>query len=99
MKINGYSQLPARDGEKIVGSLTERGLMRKFTETEQKDLAQLKVRDVVEDPFPVVNVKTPISLIVDLLLETQAIMSSSAQGIVGIVTKTDVVSKAIAHSS
>ena len=52
MEDNGYSQLPVRDREKIVGSLTERGVIRKIKETDQKDLKHLRVRDAIEDPFP-----------------------------------------------
>jgi predicted transcriptional regulator len=88
-----------RNGEKIVGSLTERGVIRKFKETEQKNLMHLRVRDAIEEPFPVINVKTSISLIVDLLQETQAIMSVDVLGIVGIVTKMDLVSKVLKHDS
>jgi len=89
MKRNCYSQLPVREDERIVGSLTERGVVGKILETDQQDLRDVKVRDAMEDPFPMINVRTPIFAIVDLLRNTQAVISFDGQKTVGIVTNTD----------
>jgi predicted transcriptional regulator len=89
MGQNCFSQFPVKESERIVGSLTERGVNKKIMEVNQGDFRNMKVKDVMDNPFPTVNVETPVFAIVPLLQIYQAVMTADGPKVVGIVTNTD----------
>ncbi|MEM2099091.1 MAG: CBS domain-containing protein [Candidatus Bathyarchaeia archaeon] len=91
------SQLPVKNGDQIVGSLTEKGVNRKIFCGEYQDLRQLKVRDAMEQPFPIVSVVTPLFAVIDLLQVYQAVLTHDGLEIAGIVTNIDI-AKAFKHA-
>ncbi|WP_461864495.1 CBS domain-containing protein [Thermococcus sp.] len=88
--MNEYniSQLPVLAGNKIVGSVTERILVRKSLEYE--DLYDRKVMEVMEEPFPIVTEEEDIEVVKYLLEEHPAVIVQDREGrIIGIITRSD----------
>lgn len=90
MVEHGFSQLPVFDGDRVVGSVSEKTLMRKLSST--KDLTQishLPVECIMEESFPQVGKNAPIKLVSNLLDVYPAVLVSEKGNIVGIITKAD----------
>ena len=85
------SQLPVvsgSDAQSIVGSIGERGLLRRAMD--DPDLLGAQIIDVMEAPFPAVAVGDEVREAVDLLSgERQALMVTDDGRPVGLVTRTD----------
>jgi cystathionine beta-synthase len=85
------SQLPvvsAHDRATVVGSISERGLLKHATEDAM--LLEAEIVEVMEPPLPAVSSHDPVPDAVDLLVgEQQALMVTDAGRPVGIVTRTD----------
>jgi cystathionine beta-synthase len=88
---HGVSQLPVvseTDSESIVGSVGERGLLKRAVDNPQ--LMGVDIADVMEAPFPNVASSDPVREAVELLSgEGQAITVSESGRPVGIVTRAD----------
>ena len=89
MHDTAFSQFPVESRRKIVGSITERGINSAINEYREK-AERIKVRDVMEDPFPIVPSSTPLPLIIQLLQRYQAVLVSKKGRVVGIITNTDI---------
>jgi cystathionine beta-synthase len=85
------SQLPvvsAHDRATVVGSISERGLLKHATEDPM--LLEAEIVEVMEPPLPAVSSHDPVPDAVDLLVgEQQALLVTDAGRPVGIVTRTD----------
>jgi cystathionine beta-synthase len=85
------SQLPvvsANDSNAIVGSVAERGLLKRAIENPQ--LMNTDIVEVMEPPFPNVSTTEPVREAVELVSgDTQAITVSEDGRPVGIVTRAD----------
>lgn len=91
MGPNAYSQLPVKDSGEIVGSITERFISKKLLQLDSVEkLRNIKVRELIEEPFPTVSVKTSMIKIIPLLQTCQAIITTERGKPVGIVTNADV---------
>ncbi|MFH1200406.1 MAG: CBS domain-containing protein [Candidatus Micrarchaeota archaeon] len=89
MRRHGFSQLPVEDEHgKIVGSLSEKSLLEKM-EAGKVDSKAAKVADVMDEAFPSVSESTPVSAIVSLLHDAQAVLVLRKDKIAGVVTKSD----------
>ncbi len=88
---HGVSQLPvvsANDPDAMVGSVGERGLLKRAVDNPQ--LMSAEIADVMEPPFPSVAAGDPVREAVELLSgEGQAITVSENGRPVGIVTRAD----------
>ncbi|NJE25518.1 CBS domain-containing protein [Thermococcus sp. MV5] len=88
--MNKYniSQVPIMAGNKVVGSITEKTLVRKSFEHE--DLLSRKAMEVMDEPFPIVNEDESIEVVKYLLEEHPAIIVQDKEGKpVGIITRSD----------
>jgi cystathionine beta-synthase len=83
------SQLPVRDGEEFVGSVTEDRLVALVLQGE--DLTARIVREVMGSPFPIVEPHDTIDRISGLLRGETAVLVRMADGSSEILTKSDVV--------
>jgi cystathionine beta-synthase len=82
------SQLPVMDGDRLVGSVGERGLLKRAMSEPQ--LMSTSIADVMEPPFPSVATSDPVREAVELLSgEGQALIVTEHGRSVGIVTRTD----------
>ncbi|NHW24213.1 MAG: CBS domain-containing protein [Archaeoglobales archaeon] len=82
----GISQLPVIEDEKIVGSVTERGIFKAFFDGR----GDLLVRDILEPPLPTVKPNESIFELSRLLLEAPAVLVVEGKKLLGIVTKHDI---------
>ncbi len=85
MKDNAVSQLPVIQDEVVVGGLTERCLLNNFDKLDRVG----KVRELMEDPFPVVSETSSIGLVRELLSYYPAVITIADGVISGIITKAD----------
>ncbi len=89
MSENNISQLPVMAGNKIVGSVTERSLVRQSLEYE--DIYDRKIMEVMEDPFPIVNEEEDLEVVKYLLEDHPAVLVQDRSGkIRGIITRVDI---------
>lgn len=90
LRRHKFSQLPVIEGGRSVGSLTERTIADLLTSGKTaRDLARLRVADVMEPPFPTVDEKAPVALAAELLKHYSAVLATSRGEVEGIVTKSD----------
>ncbi|MCX8196702.1 MAG: CBS domain-containing protein [Candidatus Micrarchaeota archaeon] len=88
MRKKNISQLAVSDGKKIVGSISEQGIIRRISLGQ--DLSHAKVADALDEAFPVVLYDSPISSFLSLLQYYPAVLVSRQGEIVGIITKADI---------
>lgn len=90
MSEHGYSQLPVLNGDRSIGSITERTIIDRMDDADDEDSVAIKtVSEIMEDPFPQVGDEAPVSIIANLLRVYPAVLIHSKGMISGIVTKAD----------
>jgi predicted transcriptional regulator len=90
MWSTGFSQLPVMEGDRPVGSITERTIIDRITSTEDEGpVTDMPISEVMDDPFPQVGEDAPVSIIAGLLRIYPAVMVHHKGDISGIVTKAD----------
>jgi predicted transcriptional regulator len=85
-----YSQLPVFDGERVVGSISEKTILSQIMAG--KDLTQLStlpIKEIMEEAFPQVGEDAPLTLLSGLLQVYPAVLVSKKGKVTGIVTKAD----------
>ena len=85
MKENDISQLPVIQEGKCTGSISERTIIRNLGKASGTD----EVKRIMEEPFPVISCKEEIDVIKSLLEYHQAVLVSERGKIIGIITKSD----------
>ena len=88
MESGAFSQLPVLDDGRVVGSLSETALLRALA---QPDARRLKVRDVLETAYPVVDEGFPADLLPPLLGRYSGVLVAHRGEVRGIVTKADLI--------
>ena len=86
----GASQLLVFDNDKrkVVGGLTEKGIMEKMGAT-SRDFSKQPVEKIMGKEFPSVSDDTPVSIISILLHYEPAVVLTRNGNVSGIVTKSD----------
>jgi len=97
MRRNGISQIPVLREGLLVGSIQESTILERFALTKDfKEIFDLTVDYIMEDPFPIVSDNDSINEVIDLLFKGYpAILVCTNDKIVGIITKIDVILSAI----
>lgn len=85
LKYN-ISQLPVIDTGVSVGSIKESTIIRNL----DKDLQNKRIKDIMEESFPVIDSNDAIEVAKSLLNFHQAVLVSDKRKIVGIITKSDI---------
>ncbi|MDK2371880.1 MAG: CBS domain-containing protein [Candidatus Korarchaeota archaeon] len=85
MGERGISQLPVMTGGRVVGSVTEEGLLRKLSSLSPES----RVEEVLEEAFPILPADASLPLLRDMLFLYPAVLIQERGRIVGIVTKSD----------
>ncbi|MDW8035159.1 MAG: CBS domain-containing protein [Candidatus Korarchaeum sp.] len=83
---HGISQLPVISGDRVLGSLTEESLVNRIGSISIETL----VEDIMESPFPILPADASVSLAREILHSYPAVLIQENGGIVGIVTKSDI---------
>lgn len=86
----GISQLVVVRQEKIVGSLSEKSLIRKIDLAEVKKYKDKNVYEFMDDPFPQVTRDESLSSVLELLKNNSAVIVSERGKPAGIITRSDV---------
>ena len=90
MKRYDYSQLPVMDGNRVVGSISERTILNQILSGKRpEELSSLRVEEVMEPAFPQVDEDAPLSLVSHLLRHYQAVLVVRKGELIGIITKAD----------
>lgn len=90
MHEHSISQIPVfEDGTKLVGVITEDGIVKHLADVGEAGLKQAKLRDKMDPPPPIVDYGTPASVLAPLMRYSKCIMVSKESKIVGIITASD----------
>jgi cystathionine beta-synthase len=91
MKGHGISQLPVTENGDVVGSLVETGILSRLIM--EPDARARLVRDVMDEPFPVVEASTPVREFAKYLQgQGTAVLVRHEEGSMSILTRTDLIS-------
>lgn len=85
MKKTGISQILIEENNKIIGLVTESSLL----ETDLEKLQNLRAKDVMLEPPPIISSKTKLSVISALLTQYPIVIIQKENKYVGVVTKSD----------
>jgi predicted transcriptional regulator len=92
MRRHNVSQLPVFWGRRVVGSVTEKGIVDLVSRGyDSSKISRIRVSDMMEDPFPIINGDMPLSVISSLLQHKPAVLISKEGEIAGIITKADII--------
>lgn len=88
MTEHGVTQIPVLEDHRSVGSLRESRILTKLLAN--RDLVDVKVKDVMDDSFPVVDVDTSLTDIKKKLQRHPAVLIEDFKRITAIITRSDV---------
>jgi len=91
MKKHGISQMPVFANDQISGIISENIIIN--TLSEGKDVASMKVKDLMEEVPPTVPEDTPTDVVANLLKYYPIILVSSHGEVKGLISKSDILSK------
>ena len=86
MKNFEISQIPVIDKGICLGCVTEKGII----ENMDKNLRRMLIKDIMEKSCPIISSQEDVEVAKSLLKYTDAVLLSDKQKIVGIITKSDV---------
>ncbi len=87
MKKYEISQIPVISNDKVQGIVSEATIMNNI----DKNISELKIRDVMSDPPPVISKNSRIETISSLLMHFPMVMVSDKGKIEGVITKADII--------
>lgn len=85
MKKFGVSQIPIVQNDSYVGSISEKTVMKNL----DKDLKKTKIKEIMEEPFPIINSSDYVDVAKSLLDFHQAVLIRERGKVKGIITKSD----------
>ncbi len=90
MRKYGYSQLPVSNGYNFIGSISEKTILDQIAKGKNpSEFLNKKVEEIMEEAFPTVTEKEPLSSVLTLLQNNHAVLVSKKGKIIGIITKAD----------
>jgi len=85
-----YSQLPVFDGDRVIGSISEKTILNLIASGRDiLEISSKPVEEVMDEAFPQVDENTPLTLISNLLQVYPAVLVLRKGRVVGIITKAD----------
>lgn len=90
MKKLAISQMPVMKDNIIVGSISEETFIKNYDKIRSKEM---KVEDIMDEPFPAISEDTHISLIRDILKRYSAVILTKKGKPTGIISKADLLKK------
>jgi len=85
----GYTQIPVLKGKQPVGSIREGRLLSKLVDNPQ--LYNSLVKDVMEESFPILEAKTELAEVKNMLKENAAVLVSDFGLLTDIITRYDLI--------
>jgi predicted transcriptional regulator len=90
LQARGYKQLPVLEGNRSVGSVSERGISRRIMETNEPEaVLRRRVGAVLDDALPTVPEDLHVEGVVVLLQHAQAVLTTRRGRVTGIITNAD----------
>ncbi len=89
MRSMSISQIPIFDGKELVGVVTEDGIVKHLSDSDETTWKKIKLQEVMESIPPIVDVDTPVKTLVPLIRFSKCIFVSKNSKIVGIITASD----------
>jgi len=90
MHERGFSQLPVLDGVQPVGSISERTVLDQILKGHDLfEMSKLRVEEIMDEAFPSIDPETPLDIVSALLQYSSAVLVTKKGGILGIITKAD----------
>ena len=90
MSEYGFSQLVVLDGDRVVGSVTEKAVLSQILITKDpSSVSSLLVEEIMEEAFPQVSEDAPVTLVSSILRIYPAVLVSRKGETAGIITKAD----------
>ncbi|MBS3057138.1 MAG: CBS domain-containing protein [Candidatus Diapherotrites archaeon] len=98
MRRHSISQLPVVDSGKVVGLISEKRIIEAGQDysSRQKSIAELPVKQIMEDSPPMIQENSPQEMIAAMLEHYPAVLVAKHGGIAGIITKTDLLGAIVA---
>lgn len=90
MKLNSIDQLPVIEKQRIIGSISESLIFNKIMADSKKILNQ-KVEEIMAEPFPTVSEEMPLSAVLPILKNADAIVVFQKDKLSGIITKANLI--------
>ncbi len=91
MRSMSISQIPIFDGKELVGVVTEDGIVKHLSDSDETTWKKIKLQEVMESIPPIVDVNTPVNTLVPLIRFSKCILVSKNSKIVGIITASDTI--------
>ena len=85
MVRHAISQMPVLNGNRVVGTITEEGIIRNLS----ANIAEEKVQNIMDPPLPTVSEETSVDAIRPLLERHQGVLVTRGKEFVGIITRSD----------
>ncbi len=89
LRKNNISQMPVMENNNAIGSISERWMLELLSNENYAKVAGKQVGDTMDEPFPCVSTKTPVSAVVGLLKYAPAVLVMRGQEVAGIISKSD----------
>jgi len=83
------SQIPVFENNKVVGVVSEDGIVKHLADVGEAELKKAKLSDTMEPIPPIVDFDTPANVLVPLIRYSKCILVSKKSKIVGIITASD----------
>lgn len=92
MASHSISQIPIVDGQVVIGLVTESAILEA---SPRNDFKRIEAGDIMLDAPPLINEKTPLSSIRELLRYDPIVLVSKNGKIGGVITKADILGEKI----
>ena len=89
MRTLSISQVPIFNEKDIVGIVTEDGIVKHLSDSDEAQWKKIKLSEVMEPIPPIVDYETPANALVPLIRFSKCILVSKKSKIIGIITATD----------
>ncbi len=90
LQATGYKQLPVREGEVWVGCVYERTISRHIMENKDlRSVLRRQVGEIMDEALPLAAEDTPITVLIPLLQQSQAVLVTRKGRVTGIITNAD----------
>ena len=83
------SQIPIFVGKEPVGVITEDGIVKHLSDSDESQWKKIELKEVMESIPPIVDYDTPLSTLVPLIRFSKCILVSKNTKLVGIITVSD----------
>ena len=89
MRSHSISQIPIFNDKEPVGIVTEDGIVKQLSDSDESHWKNIRLDEVMEPIPPIVDYETPANTLVPLIRFSKCILVSKKSKIIGIITASD----------